>query len=454
MQVEFGHHDEQFEARPHGHLRRRQDSLDALDAAAPSSTTAPAVSGIALSSATVSSSVVGTLTNIAFPTVPDTSMPAATSVANDISYQITDTRILPSNESVLADAEGLVLPPGVTLQCTNCTIGGTVDFLAGSFSVGNSSSSSNDSVIDFILDGYVEVVTHDLFAHLELDTTWVPAAGATFSVTLATLPLHPFSIPDIAVIGVMFSPKLEIGVEISTQLNFSYGFELTVPDGASAMVNLGSPTNSSITGFDKTDINMLPFQASTDGIALTLSTTLVPEILLGYSFLNGIAAAGAGIFLNLPHLSLEIAQVSGTNDRCEPLANSTTANHDFVDELLGNLTHIVPQLEIAGGLIAQMNLGSNGEQTAWTPLATAFTGPTACLAFDSGGSSYVPATALAAVTSSADGAASGSTTATATQNGGPVTVLNPFVEGGSRYVGWQLAALLLAVVSGGFAIAL
>ena len=109
MQVEFGHHDEQFEARPHGHLRRRQDSLDALDAAAPSSTTAPAVSGIALSSATVSSSVVGTLTNIAFPTVPDTSMPAATSVANDISYQITDTRILPSNESVLADAEGLVL---------------------------------------------------------------------------------------------------------------------------------------------------------------------------------------------------------------------------------------------------------------------------------------------------------------------------------------------------------
>lgn len=165
----------------------------------------------------------------------------------------------------------------------------------------------------------------------------------------------------------------------------------------------------SITGFDHTTFTALPFNATVNDIALNLSATLQPEILVGVSFLNSLDSAGAGIFLNLPTLSLAVEAVSNTDTNCNPSTNSTLVN--AIESEFGNLTNIVPQVELAAGFIAQAKASIPGlpginEQRAFTPLATTFAVPTTCLAFDKSAGGYVAATFAAAAAASSTGAAS------------------------------------------------
>ena len=195
-----------------------------------------------------------------------------------------------------------------------------------------------------------------------------------------------------------------------------------------------------------TNFTLLPFQSTVPSLALNLSATLQPELLIGISFFNGLGNAGFGAFLALPQLAVQIAQVSGTNDKCEPLGNSSTITGGL--DSLGNLTHIIPQVELGAGLIAQATLGAGLEglevQTSYAPFTTAFAAPTACLGFDEKGSSYVAATVRATATT---GAGAGGK-----QKGGAEGVRNPFVEGVSGIGRFQLAIIVLAMVFGGFLI--
>ena len=154
--------------------------------------------------------------------------------------------------------------------------------------------------------------------------------------------------------------------------------------------------------------------------------------------------AGAGVFLELPQLALEIAPAVGTNEKCEPITNVSLAND--VLSLFGNLTHLIPDVELAGGFIAQATLGPHGllggaHQTAYTPLATTFALPTACLAFDKQKSSYVPVSeVLATATSSA--------AASATSVSAGNEVRNPLVGSKGGLFRVQAVVVVLAVVLG------
>ncbi|MCJ1473347.1 hypothetical protein MMC13_001998 [Lambiella insularis] len=411
LRVDFGRDDHRsYSLRPHRHLQRRDySSLANEDSFAAASTTGSAsVSSVLVSSTTILTPT----TNIAFPTPASTSQPTATSIVQDIGSQLINTQILPSNNSVLAAAQGLVVPDGLSITCVNCTTSGSLELLTGSFLLNgdNSTSNSTDDVVRFIEHGFAEVVANNLFAHIELSTTWLAAQAGqgAFTINLASIPLQPFSIPDIAVIGPLFNPRLVIGVDVGMDVDFHYGFEVAVPNNATALANIGNLSSSSLTGFAATTFTLLPFQAAVGNLALNLSATLQPEILIGFSFLNGVGNAGAGIFLELPQLALEIAPAVGTNEKCEPITNITLASH--IQQLFGNLTHIVPEVELAGGFIAQATLGPSAfagdkHQTAYTPLATTFAAPTACLAFDGKANSYVPVSALATGTGNSVGAA-------------------------------------------------
>lgn len=420
LKVDFGRNDHQtYSPRPHKHLQRRGDLTSAVNEffAAASTTASASLSSVLVSSTTVLTPT----TNIAFPTPASTAQATATSIVQNIGMQLLNTQILPSNNTVLADAQGLVIPSGLSITCVNCTTSGSLELLTGSFALGgnNATSNSTDNIVRFIEHGYAEVVANNLFAHIELSTTWLAAqVGTSFTINLATIPLQPFSIPDIAVVGPLFNPRLVIGVDVGMDIDFSYGFEVAVPNNATALANIGNITSSSLTGFDATTFTLLPFQAAVGNLALNLSATLQPEVLIGFSFLNGIGNAGAGIFLELPQLALEVAPATGTNDKCEPITNVTLASG--IQQLFGNLTHIVPEVELAGGFIAQASLGPNGflggkHQTAYTPLATTFAAPTACLAFDEKASTYVPVSVLAKAT--ATGSATGTATSTAAASG-------------------------------------
>ena len=447
MKVDFGRKDTKaYKIRPHSHLRRRGlgSSLARLDVGAASSTLSPSLSSYLVSSTTILTPP----SNIAFPTVAGTAQATATNVVQDIGGQIINTQVLPSNNTLLADAEGLIVPAGLNVTCANCTTSGSIEVLTGSFTVsgGNGTSNETSGIVQFIENGFTELVANNMFAHIELETTWLAAqAGSSFTINLATIELQPISIPDIAVIGPLFNLRLIVAADVGLDLDFNYGFEVTVPNNSTAIANIGNITESSITGFQDTTLKMLPLQAKGGNLALNLSVTLQPQVLVGFSFVNGFdGSAGAGVFLQLPQLAVKVGSATGTNEKCEPITNITLANDIF--KLFGNLTHVVPGVELAAGFIAQATLGpkalGGGHQTAYTPLATTFAAPTACLAYDGKASTYGPA--VIPTTTSASSSASASSTSAAT------AASNLFIDGRSGRCGIQRAIVFLVLVAGGF----
>ena len=445
MQVSFDRTQKGYRQRSPHIMQRYHKNLDRLLAIRVAADAEVSASVATLPSVSAPSATTGTptLTSINFPFPTASVTPIATSAVKDVSAQLIDYPILPSNSSVLADIEGHVLPPGLNVKCTNCTTAGTIELLSGSFTVGSPSSNDTESSVHFIEHGYVEVVTNKLFAHIALDSTWQPQTGASYTVDLAEIPLQPYSIPDIAVIGPYFNPRLILGVNLSTQLDFKYGFEVSIPDNSTIKAVVGNITQSTVTGFKDTSLKTLPFQASIANVELNLTATLQPEILIGVSFLNGAGNVGFGAFLQLPQLVMSIAQVSNTDNQCQPLGDNALSENHIFDSL--NLTHIVPQAEFGAGLIAQGTLGVGGVnafkgQTSYLPFATTFTAPTACLAFDKKGKSYVPATATA----------SGTATALVTQKGAANSIGNAFAREGSNTIILHIIPIILPIVVGWF----
>ena len=144
---------------------------------------------------------------------------------------------------------------------------------------------------------------------------------------------------------------------------------------------------------------MLPFQSQAPNLSFSVFTTFQPIVLLGFSFFEGVALAGAGVFINLPTLALNVTQASNADTNCNPAAAGAAA---------GNYTRIEPEVQIVGGFIAEAEVGTDirklSEQTTYNVYSKNSTVPTQCLQFDQGNSSYEPAGAKTTPTSRAMGA--------------------------------------------------
>ena len=274
----------------------------------------------------------------------------------------------------------------------------------------NDTFSDIEEGMAFIDHGFVELqTTNGVGAHVELDLSWIPSQSQSYAITLATMPLHPFAIPDIAVIGPQVRFELEFGVSVSKTLNFTTGFTIAVPDNATAIAAWHPVNASNATGFDRTTFDALPFSAAQGGINLNLSAALRAEVLVGVSLMHGMATAGAGVFLDLPRLALDVQHLHDVDAGCEPSADAELLGE--IGRHFGRAARVAPSVEIAAGVVAQASLSGAeiGVQAAWTPLATSWAAPTSCLVFDKEKGGYLPAsTALAAVRSSEAAAASSS----------------------------------------------
>ncbi|KAL9021479.1 MAG: hypothetical protein Q9185_001376 [Variospora sp. 1 TL-2023] len=407
IKINFGKSNERYHIPRQGNLQKRQTP------------TAP-VASVVVSTPPVASTV-----EVSFPT-PPTATPTETSASKDLAISWIDTPILPPEfpaDDVLALAVPLA-PPGVTVACKNCTVTGTIDILQASIS-GNATTSENSEDDDFFVwdAGSFTFETNGFSAHIELEATVEASASLlSYNLSLPSVGLPGFSIPGIGAVGPIFKPAVSFGTQISGGLEFGYGFDLMriidseyqVPDDSSVILDLGDPTNSSVNGLyvpffpppnpappvrqltsnrsQGSQITALPFTAGIDNIALTVSASFRPELLLGISVLTG--TLGAGIFLDLPTLSATIAQVADVNSRCEPLpdtnpinstfppSNTTDIVNGFLDDVYSSLTHIKPAVEFGIGVLAQGEVAMLGGEVAATLFTTGLPLPTACLGFD------------------------------------------------------------------------
>ncbi|KAK6354500.1 hypothetical protein TWF696_003643 [Orbilia brochopaga] len=295
-----------------------------------------------------------------------------------------DRQIIPLTNSSL---ERLLspAPKGFQLRCENCTIRGNVDIISGVFNVKDKGLKTLD-VMDDLADSYVQLVTDDIFAHIELETLWqglvVNAPLSSIELLFLYIPVAGIRIPGVADIGVNFNARLVFEVSAAQDLQFKYGFEMSVPNNSTVVANLGNITQSFTTGFDDTEFTTLPFDFRSDNLNLTLSVSLRLYFEVSIHIGGGSLAAGVmtGISVDMPKYSMGFSLLRGPIDEnCTEVVNRQPTEAEIRLGDAGLITNIDPSYEI----------GAMFELTA----------PTACLAHVSK-SGLVEVTALAASISS------------------------------------------------------
>lgn len=186
-------------------------------------------------------------------------------------------------------------------------------------------------------------------------------------------------------------------------------------------------------------MSALPITASSPDFSLVLGIGIVAELLVGINVLGGHGSAGAGMFINMPHLDLTVSQLRGANADCELVTSNTPSG--FLSNVFPNLTHVVPTAGIDVGLQAQAKIDFAEWEPSFTTdhtlAGTSFPLPTKCLMWDENSNAFTTPTTT-----------STSTAATATGSGSPNKKTNMGARGTHNPIselssmGWMLGLLL------------
>ncbi|EWC47520.1 hypothetical protein DRE_00488 [Drechslerella stenobrocha 248] len=336
------------------------------------------------------------------PTATPTTMDSKTAKLFSFNKSAINRQLIPLTNSSIEQILSPI-PEGFKLVCKNCTIKGNVDVISGVFNIRGGILSAVRA-LDDVAGSYIQLVTNDVFARVELETFWQGAsAGAPappIRLAFLNVPTSGLNIAGLVSIGVFFTTVLAFEVSAKQDLQFDYGFEISVPNNSTATANLGNITQSSVTGFNETRFTVLPFGFQADNPTLTVSAALQPNIEVRIIFGDAIGAK-AGVSIDVPKYSMEFAPLRGPVDsNCTEVTNRQPTEAEILLGAAGNITNIAPSYEIGAGFSVEFrNPKGNGKTVSWrAPIAT-FPAPTSCLAYVSG-SGLVQATVLAASISS------------------------------------------------------
>ncbi|EZF46620.1 hypothetical protein H103_00425 [Trichophyton rubrum CBS 288.86] len=183
--------------------------------------------------------------DIVFPGVPS-NMPYLKDGGGRISVNYKDKKLVPLDSDI---TNILKLPEGVTLSCKECSINGDVVLSTGSFSITSTDDSGLVSTLAFISEGRVDIELSRVFARMELELALEAGKELlNFTVPMPSVPLSPFTIPQVVDFGAILTPQVSVEVALSKPLNFTYGVDISVPEDSFISLNFGSPANSTIKG--------------------------------------------------------------------------------------------------------------------------------------------------------------------------------------------------------------
>ncbi|KAL2002795.1 hypothetical protein VTN02DRAFT_5897 [Thermoascus thermophilus] len=330
---------------------------------------------------------------VSFPSVPSGATAQPSAVVKEIDESFIDKHIFPPQ---FPGADQIV-PQGVTISCKNCTLRGNIEITQGSFNLSGSDDISDiiNNTISFFEHGSVEVVSTGLFAYVELGVDISLTQNLlSLPMNLPAIPLTPFEIPGVVIFGPLIQPELEASINLDQAMEFSYGFDLSVPDNSRLKITIPELSNSTSSGFNETKLNTLPLKSTSALVSLIMSVTFKPQILLGIKTAAGAVTGGIGGFLELPTLSVNITQLSGVDEKCEKPSNAIEEGLDSVlENIFGDLTNIVPTVDLVVGALADFEVDianfQKGVVTQTVLHSTSYALPTACLAFDRDSQAYI-----------------------------------------------------------------
>jgi len=121
-----------------------------------------------------------------------------------------------------------------------------------------------------------------------------------------------------------FNIKLQL-VSDTVSLNFTYGAEVTVPAGALARLDYASLNASTASGWDKAEINEIPFNINeiSSQLSLMLNITASPVLTVGLLFLEGeVGTVDTGFSLDLPTLYANATEVTNVTSSCNAVGQT------------------------------------------------------------------------------------------------------------------------------------
>ncbi|WEW54749.1 hypothetical protein PRK78_000174 [Emydomyces testavorans] len=313
--------------------------------------------------------------DLPFPSAPSsTDVPASSS--DEVNMSLEDKVILPPATPVT----GLIVPKGIKMLCKRCTLQGNAKLSQGSFQLENINDAGDlfNSTIAFFEHGSVELDVDGLFSHIELALNIdLGLQLLNFSIPLPVIPLSPFSIPGLVTFGVFVRPQISASIEVKKEIEFSYGFNASVPRNSKFIINIGDLGNSNVTGF--------------------------PEILLGVHSIVGSTNGGIGMFFNLPQVSVNASTINDVDGNCNPKNVTKKEKREdkkpkgndlakIAEGLVGKFTNIIPKVEFNLGPLAELEVGVGSFDAAYATriaiASKAFPLPTGCVAFNEKTKSY------------------------------------------------------------------
>jgi hypothetical protein len=139
---------------------------------------------------------------------------------------------------------------------------------------------------------------------------------------------------------------------------FTYGFELGVPDDSKLFLDMTDPQNSSIAGFPETSISPIPFQANAIiPSGAFFNVYLRHMVKIGFEF-SDVSSLGAelGVYLDLPRIGAKIDHVGDVDENCTALATSQSSKKDIARKVLTNVYQVTPSVDWQVGIAGELSV--------------------------------------------------------------------------------------------------
>ncbi|KAL1964916.1 hypothetical protein VTN77DRAFT_6269 [Rasamsonia byssochlamydoides] len=189
---------------------------------------------------------------------------------------------------------------------------------------------------------WLGVAFDDFKIHVELDINLTPSQPENEIV----IPLIgssgldiPFMSNKIFSTDFNFNPQIHGWVNSTSPANFTYGFDIVIPDHSAIWIPVRDLDNVTTIGFNQSTITPTNFTSSNPNLQFDFELSFRPAVSLNADFLYNIFNKSLSVYADVPNVNLAVSQVLNVTSNCEPAPAGTDPSHIYK-----NLTLVVPSV--------------------------------------------------------------------------------------------------------------
>ncbi|KAH7100865.1 hypothetical protein BKA62DRAFT_830587 [Auriculariales sp. MPI-PUGE-AT-0066] len=243
------------------------------------------------------------------------------------------------------------LPQNVKIDCINCKVKGEFALSAGGQDVFQDRTPSENFTSKFVqaenfdfTNTWVGLAVQSFSAHLEFAVTITPAVNDTVGNELIIHVLSaPIKIPILAVPGlsVEIDPQIHGSINVSKEVTFTHGFDMTVPTGSTLLIPVFHPNETIAVGFNQTVTKTTDFQSSSDDLEMMFELSLRNSASISLDVLG--KTLTFGVFEDIPKVGVTVTQITNAAGDCSAVPINAGGSVPLVQSF-PKLTKITPSI--------------------------------------------------------------------------------------------------------------